>query len=691
MKRKIFVDSEPFEQMKAENKTLREVLGALKDAIADVFGEGFKENEKEKSTSKEEVQQTTPSNSSINIEVKDCDTVWDSFSDDKDKEVDSEQAVATTCSDDEDSDNDLVSMFNKLFDQMLDGDDYVDIDVEDKSEEGETEDETQVDVPQQIVDLFDSNDDFIKHFKKVFGILSDKNDDKPTNATEYTNDNKADIWPHSHSYNKKPQTKKELRETIKKIVEDEGFNADLNDIDVSNITDMSNLFDFNVYSPSFGGEVPVKKNFNGHIEKWDVSNVENMSFLFSHCENFNRDISNWNTSSLKYVSYMFCGCHKFNQDLSKWNVSNVVNMSSMFDNCFQFNSDISKWDVSKVEDMQGMFRNCSKFNQPIGQWNLNTDVYVNNMFRDTYSFNQDLSNWIIKKRTVDGMIHYNDDWMFGGQTKIETKNKPIIVVYEFISVKRSKHNYVCWTNLSNKDRKLWNLKVDYIADYDAYDSVPSIDDIIEYHFKGTNANIIKNQIVYTKESEQPLYMTNQPKTVNCYKCTFESDGANSKCEFEKEDNTKKSLKALAVQKFNTETKKKENEEIAKEDSFIYNLTACINNILIAFVEGRMNEVNQSFHKLEINNLENGTKEFRLTIIPTPQEQIDFISTDFAHKLYSAEYQKLLQIICHSKDLTDKLIDSIKQRTDFDDVYMLTEKYHNEDDNYAIYIYMLAKQ
>ena len=88
-----------------------------------------------------------------------------------------------------------------------------------------------------------------------------------------------------------PQTKDELRSLIKQRIEDEGNEVDLNDIDVSSITDMSVLF--------------LWPDFNGNISSWDVSNVTDMSLMFFGCKNFNQDISNWNVSKVKDMSSMF--------------------------------------------------------------------------------------------------------------------------------------------------------------------------------------------------------------------------------------------------------------------------------------------------------------------------------------------------------------------------------------------------
>ena len=116
-----------------------------------------------------------------------------------------------------------------------------------------------------------------------------------------------------------PKTKKELRSLIEQRIEDEGNEVNLNDIDVSAITDMSYLF--------------LNSDFNGDISNWNVSNVTDMNGMFCGCESFNQDISNWDVPNVTDMYCMFVGCKSFNQNLSNWDVSSVENMAFMFNNC----------------------------------------------------------------------------------------------------------------------------------------------------------------------------------------------------------------------------------------------------------------------------------------------------------------------------------------------------------------------
>jgi surface protein len=135
-----------------------------------------------------------------------------------------------------------------------------------------------------------------------------------------------------------------LIKLIKKLVDKRGPECDLNDVDVSEVKNMGNLF--------------YTSHFNGDISGWDVSKVIDM-----HCMFFNSD---------------------FNGNVSGWDVSNVIDMSYTFFNS-QFNGDVSKWKVWNVKNMCGMFRSSAFTgeNGDISGWKVNPDCKMMEMFFNT--------------------------------------------------------------------------------------------------------------------------------------------------------------------------------------------------------------------------------------------------------------------------------------------------------------------
>ena len=101
-----------------------------------------------------------------------------------------------------------------------------------------------------------------------------------------------------------PETNDELQDIIKQRIEKEGNKCNLNDIDVSKITDMSYLF---MYS-----------EFNGDISEWNVSNVKYMNCMFRHSK-FNQDISSWDVSNVEDMLYIFDDSPLEGKEKEWWN------------------------------------------------------------------------------------------------------------------------------------------------------------------------------------------------------------------------------------------------------------------------------------------------------------------------------------------------------------------------------------
>lgn len=94
----------------------------------------------------------------------------------------------------------------------------------------------------------------------------------------------------------RPESKDELHSLIRQELRHQGPDADLNHIDVSEITDMSWLFCC----------LDVR---DIKIDSWNVSNVRTMESMFNGCDRFTGGgLYNWGTSNVTNMSYMFRDC-----------------------------------------------------------------------------------------------------------------------------------------------------------------------------------------------------------------------------------------------------------------------------------------------------------------------------------------------------------------------------------------------
>ncbi len=112
----------------------------------------------------------------------------------------------------------------------------------------------------------------------------------------------------------KPTTKAALVAEIKRAVKAKGNKVNLNYIDTSAITDMSDLF------ARYGGY--DLKDFNGDISNWDVSKVKDMNRMFL-ASAFKGDISRWKVQNVTDMQSMFHHATAFTQNLDTW----VINVA----------------------------------------------------------------------------------------------------------------------------------------------------------------------------------------------------------------------------------------------------------------------------------------------------------------------------------------------------------------------------
>lgn len=154
------------------------------------------------------------------------------------------------------------------------------------------------------------------------------------------------------------------------------FRGDISQWNTANVQDMSHMFE--------------GSQFNGDLSRWDTSRVTDMYGMFKDAH-FRGDISAWNTRSVRNMSVMFVRS-QFNGDISRWNVANVVNFAGMFARSM-FKGDLSQWNTASARDTSQMFEECP-FNGDIARWNVASVLRMREMFRGG-AFAQDISAWTL--------------------------------------------------------------------------------------------------------------------------------------------------------------------------------------------------------------------------------------------------------------------------------------------------------
>lgn len=139
---------------------------------------------------------------------------------------------------------------------------------------------------------------------------------------------------------------------------------------------------------SYGLSVDEDATYTINFSNFYTDNVKDMSCMFMLMPYKELDLSSWDTSNVTDMNEMFAWnmvCSEL--DLSSWDTSNVTDMSFMFMGMSvnigaQFTElNLNGWDVSSVINMNGMFAFCEHLDKlDLSDFNTSSAIYMAGMF-----------------------------------------------------------------------------------------------------------------------------------------------------------------------------------------------------------------------------------------------------------------------------------------------------------------------
>ena len=148
------------------------------------------------------------------------------------------------------------------------------------------------------------------------------------------------------------------------------------------------------------------------LSNLDTSNVTDMSFMFDFCKQLTQlDLNNFNTTNVTNMNCMFQYCQNITTlDLRGINTSNVTSMISMFNCCYNLTTlDVSGFDTKNVKSMDSMFKTCENLTTvDISNFDTSNTTKIGNMFVYCSGLTSlDLSNFDTSKVTDMSYMFYD--------------------------------------------------------------------------------------------------------------------------------------------------------------------------------------------------------------------------------------------------------------------------------------------
>ena len=204
-------------------------------------------------------------------------------------------------------------------------------------------------------------------------------------------------------------------------------NLDLRNLDTSNATDISNMFQDcrkleNIYfgkNFNTSNVTKISSTFNFcniktlDLANWDVKNITHAESTFYYCISLTDiNFSGWNTPNLQYFRLTFYACRSLKSlDLSSWGAS-PINMEWAFSGCEALeNINLNGWDSSNCTNFNLLFSSNISLTTIYGTLDLYSATNLSHMFMNTYVLKGVTLKNIRKSLQIGSGTSYGHNWL----------------------------------------------------------------------------------------------------------------------------------------------------------------------------------------------------------------------------------------------------------------------------------------
>lgn len=179
--------------------------------------------------------------------------------------------------------------------------------------------------------------------------------------------------------------------------------VDFTDWDTSKVSDFNSIFSGDDHLSDIKG-----------VSDWDMRKATNIAYMFMNCKALTYfDVSKWRFENLTSLNHAFYSCNNLKElDVSNWDMSKVTTLQQTFDTCYLLIlKGYENWDTSSLTRLDWTFSNCkSMVTFDVSNWKTNNLTILTGTFANEDKLKEviGLKNWNVSKVTSTAYMFFHD-------------------------------------------------------------------------------------------------------------------------------------------------------------------------------------------------------------------------------------------------------------------------------------------